>query len=67
MDSLYLDCGFGSTTSATRTSWCDPYKGWQRVYSNDLYKKLEDQGFKITEDTKKLVLGGEVCMWTETV
>ncbi len=66
VDSLYLDCGFGAWVGEGN-NWCTPYKGWQKIYSNDLYKNLEEQGVKINDNNKKLVLGAEVCMWAEQV
>jgi len=35
---------------------------WQQFYDNEPYESLKDQ-----EDMQKLILGGEVCMWAETV
>ncbi|KAJ1910321.1 Glucosamine-6-phosphate isomerase (Glucosamine-6-phosphate deaminase) (GNPDA) (GlcN6P deaminase) [Coemansia sp. S16] len=55
----YLDCGHGSWLSNFEgNSWCDPFKGWQQMYS---YNPLTN----ITEPEKqKLVLGGEVALWS---
>ena len=43
VDSTYLDCGFGAWVGEGN-NWCSPYKGWQKMYDNDLYKILEDKG-----------------------
>ncbi|KAJ2725953.1 Glucosamine-6-phosphate isomerase (Glucosamine-6-phosphate deaminase) (GNPDA) (GlcN6P deaminase) [Coemansia sp. Benny D115] len=55
----YLDCGHGSWLSNFEgSSWCDPYKGWQQIYS---YNPLTN----ITEpDKQKLVIGGEVTLFS---
>ncbi|KAJ3098024.1 hypothetical protein HDU97_004357 [Phlyctochytrium planicorne] len=54
----YLDCGAGDWLEAGGTSWCDPYKSWQKVYKYDILKG-------VPEDLKKNVLGGEVALWAE--
>ncbi|KAL1923784.1 uncharacterized protein VTP21DRAFT_8764 [Calcarisporiella thermophila] len=61
-DYYYLDCGLGDFlgNQTDSVSWCDPYKTWQKVYSFDPRANL-------TEAEAKLVLGGEVAMWTELV
>jgi hypothetical protein len=41
--------------------------GWQKIYSNDVYKLITDRGVELTEKVKKQVLGGEVAMWSEQV
>ncbi|KAF0905894.1 hypothetical protein E2562_008922 [Oryza meyeriana var. granulata] len=69
----YLDCGHGdfvgnnsvyddprSDYDSNGGSWCGPYKTWQRVYDYDITHGL-------TADEAKLVIGGEVAMWTEQV
>ncbi|KAJ2453709.1 Glucosamine-6-phosphate isomerase (Glucosamine-6-phosphate deaminase) (GNPDA) (GlcN6P deaminase) [Coemansia sp. RSA 2336] len=55
----YLDCGHGSWLSNfDGDSWCGSYKGWQQIYS---YNPLSN----ITDVAKqKLVLGGEVALWS---
>ncbi|XP_043693751.1 beta-hexosaminidase 2-like [Telopea speciosissima] len=78
-DFYYLDCGHGgwlgddsrydlqvgdlpgqpfNYAGGNGGSWCDPFKTWQRVYDYDItYGLNETQG--------KLVLGGEVALWSE--
>lgn len=59
-DFMYLDCGHGDFLgkNPTGTSWCDPYKTWSKIYSFDPHNSLSD-------DEKKLVMGGESLIWTE--
>ncbi|CAN1294942.1 Beta-hexosaminidase 2 [Linum perenne] len=69
----YLDCGHGdfvgndsrynqpSTSTDVDSnggSWCGPFKTWQKVYNYDITDGLN-------EEEKKLVLGGEVALWSE--
>ncbi|GMI79069.1 beta-hexosaminidase 2, BETA-HEXOSAMINIDASE 3 [Hibiscus trionum] len=68
----YLDCGHGNflgnnsqydpqTTghdSKEGASWCDPFKTWQTIYNYDIT-------FGLSKDEAKLVLGGEVALWSE--
>ncbi|KAK3125472.1 hypothetical protein QOZ80_7BG0605360 [Eleusine coracana subsp. coracana] len=69
----YLDCGHGdflgndseyddpnSDFDAKGGSWCGPYKTWQRVYDYDV-------AYGLTAEEARLVVGGEVAMWTEQV
>ncbi|KAK5663350.1 hypothetical protein OQA88_3778 [Cercophora sp. LCS_1] len=66
----YLDCGRGQwltfqngaafSTFYPFNDWCGPTKGWQLVYSYDPTAGL-------TPEEAKLVLGGEVAVWTETI
>ncbi|XP_040382065.1 beta-hexosaminidase 2 [Oryza brachyantha] len=69
----YLDCGHGdfvgnnsvyddprSDYDTNGGSWCGPYKTWQRVYDYDI-------AYGLTADEARLVIGGEVAMWTEQV
>uniref|UniRef100_A0A0D9X0P2 Beta-hexosaminidase n=1 Tax=Leersia perrieri TaxID=77586 RepID=A0A0D9X0P2_9ORYZ len=69
----YLDCGHGdfvgnnsvyddqrSDYDTSGGSWCGPYKTWQRVYDYDIAGGL-------TEEEARLVIGGELAMWTEQV
>ncbi|EAZ04440.1 hypothetical protein OsI_26587 [Oryza sativa Indica Group] len=69
----YLDCGHGdfagndsayddprSDYGTSGGSWCGPYKTWQRVYDYDVAGGL-------TAEEARLVVGGEVAMWTEQV
>jgi len=65
-DALYLDCGY-SAWVGEGNNWCSPYKGWQKIYSNDPYEMLEMRNVVLTEEKKRQVLGGEVAMWTEQV
>lgn len=68
----YLDCGRAQwlnfdngeafNTYYPFGDWCDPYKGWRLVYSHD---PVDDAG--LTPAEAKLVLGGEVALWSETV
>ncbi|CAK7232519.1 Glucosamine-6-phosphate isomerase (Glucosamine-6-phosphate deaminase) (GNPDA) (GlcN6P deaminase) [Sporothrix bragantina] len=65
----YLDCGRGQwlnfangeaySTYYPFNDWCDPAKNWRLVYSHDPANNL-------TEEEAKLVLGGEVALWSET-
>ncbi|KAJ6837625.1 putative beta-hexosaminidase 2 [Iris pallida] len=70
-DFYYLDCGHGgwvgndsrydrsgSDTGTDGGSWCDPFKTWQRVYDYDITYGLGDE-------EARLVLGGEVALWSE--
>ncbi|BBN00792.1 hexosaminidase [Marchantia polymorpha subsp. ruderalis] len=77
-DFFYLDCGHGGflgndsqydqnfNDDPTSTvnyggrggSWCAPFKTWARIYDYDITANL-------TEDEAKLVLGGEVALWSE--
>ncbi|CAN0887879.1 Beta-hexosaminidase 2 [Linum grandiflorum] len=69
----YLDCGHGdfvgndtrynppptsSDVDSNGGSWCGPFKTWQKVYNYDITAGL-------TEEEKKLVIGGEVALWSE--
>jgi hexosaminidase len=67
----YLDCGHGdfvgnnsvyddqrSDFDTQGGSWCGPFKTWQRVYDYDI-------AYNLTADEAKLVIGGEVALWTE--
>ncbi|KAL2257045.1 hypothetical protein VTK26DRAFT_746 [Humicola hyalothermophila] len=66
----YLDCGRGQyinfdngeafTTFFPFTDWCSPTKNWRTVYSYDPTAGL-------SEEEAKLVLGGEVALWSETI
>jgi len=77
-DFFYLDCGRGGWVGNDSTydqqedndpqnrvnyggdggSWCAPFKTWARVYDYDIT-------FNLTVDEAKLVLGGEVALWSE--
>ncbi|EGG04517.1 family 20 glycoside hydrolase [Melampsora larici-populina 98AG31] len=56
----YLDCGLGGWLGKAPegNSWCDPFKTWQKIYSFDPYGN-------ITHTQRKLVLGGQVSLWSE--
>lgn len=70
-DFFYLDCGHGEflgndssynqqtgSGAGNGGSWCGPFKTWQTIYNYDI-----DYG--LTEEEAKLVLGGEVALWSE--
>ncbi|OVA19587.1 Glycoside hydrolase family 20 [Macleaya cordata] len=78
-DFYYLDCGHGdflgndsrfdqqiddnpgkpfNYNGGNGGSWCGPFKTWQRVYDYDIT-------YGLTEAEAKLVLGGEVALWSE--
>ncbi|KAI4323320.1 hypothetical protein L6164_022935 [Bauhinia variegata] len=70
-DFYYLDCGHGDFTGNNSNydnqtsgstgnggSWCGPFKTWQTIYNYDIT-------FGLTEEEEKLVLGGEVALWSE--
>ncbi|KAK1259440.1 Beta-hexosaminidase 2 [Acorus gramineus] len=69
-DFYYLDCGHGGWVGndsqydrqtgdgGNGGSWCAPFKTWQRVYDYDIT-------YGLTEEEAKLVLGGEVALWSE--
>ncbi|KAJ6425014.1 hypothetical protein OIU84_025727 [Salix udensis] len=68
----YLDCGHGgfvgndsqydppptSGNSGNGGSWCEPFKTWQTIYNYDI-------AYGLTPAETKLVLGGEVALWSE--
>ncbi|KAK4673176.1 Glucosamine-6-phosphate isomerase (Glucosamine-6-phosphate deaminase) (GNPDA) (GlcN6P deaminase) [Podospora pseudopauciseta] len=66
----YLDCGRGQwitwenglpfKTGYPFNDWCGPTKSWGLIYSHDPTANL-------TEEEAKLVLGGEVAVWSETI
>ncbi|KAI4333228.1 hypothetical protein L6164_018063 [Bauhinia variegata] len=70
-DFYYLDCGHGVYTGNNSNydnqngdstgnggSWCGPFKTWQNIYNYDIT-------YGLTEQEAKLVLGGEVALWSE--
>ncbi|KAG0607553.1 hypothetical protein M758_8G037600 [Ceratodon purpureus] len=77
-DFFYLDCGRGGWVGNDSRydqqvdndplnrvnyggdggSWCAPFKTWARVYDYDIT-------FNLTSKEAKLVLGGEVALWSE--
>ncbi|ERN20446.1 beta-hexosaminidase 2 [Amborella trichopoda] len=65
----YLDCGHGDFLGNDSSydkmgdegnggSWCGPFKTWQRIYDYDIT-------YGLTAEEAKLVLGGEVALWSE--
>ncbi|KAK6232827.1 Glycoside hydrolase family 20 [Theobroma cacao] len=68
----YLDCGHGDFlgndsiydqqtaggNSGNGGSWCGPFKTWQTIYNYDIT-------YGLSEEEAKLVLGGEVALWSE--
>jgi hexosaminidase len=66
----YLDCGRGQwlnfdngiafQTFYPFNDWCSPAKNWRLIYSHDPTAGL-------TAEEAKLVLGGEVAVWSETI
>ncbi|EOY10640.1 Beta-hexosaminidase 2 [Theobroma cacao] len=68
----YLDCGHGDFlgndsiydqqtaggNSGNGGSWCEPFKTWQTIYNYDIT-------YGLSEEEAKLVLGGEVALWSE--
>lgn len=78
-DFYYLDCGHGgwvgndsrydrqisdapgipfNYNGGNGGSWCAPFKTWQRIYDYDI-------NYGLSEEESKLVLGGEVALWSE--
>lgn len=77
-DFFYLDCGRGGWVGNDSRydqqvdddpnnrvnyggdggSWCAPFKTWARIYDYDIT-------FNLTKEEAKLVLGGEVALWSE--
>ncbi|XP_028106293.1 beta-hexosaminidase 2 [Camellia sinensis] len=70
-DFYYLDCGHGGfvgndssydqkpgTDPGNGGSWCAPFKTWQTIYNYDIT-------YGLSEEEAKLVLGGEVALWSE--
>ncbi|KAL2491423.1 Beta-hexosaminidase 2 [Abeliophyllum distichum] len=70
-DYYYLDCGHGDfignnsqynqppgTPQDDGGSWCGPFKTWQTIYNYDIT-------YGLNEAESKLVLGGEVALWSE--
>lgn len=70
-DFYYLDCGHGDfvgnnsrynqspgTDPGNGGSWCGPFKTWQTIYNYDIT-------YGLTEEEAKLVIGGEVALWSE--
>jgi len=65
-DAWYLDCGFGDFVSGGK-DWCAPYKGWQIMYDNPLYKSLNGNWTINDPKKRKLIYGGEVKTWSEEI
>jgi len=57
-DYWYLDCGHGDWISGG-TSWCDPFKTWQNIYSYDICQNIT------SDQCANLIKGGEICLWSE--
>lgn len=70
-DFYYLDCGHGDfvgnnsahdrqdgNDTTNGGSWCGPFKTWQTIYNYDIT-------YGLSEEEAKLVLGGEVALWSE--
>ncbi|KAI0754519.1 N-acetylhexosaminidase [Daedaleopsis nitida] len=59
-DYFYLDCGGGQWlgNDAAGTSWCDPYKTWQKAYTFDPQAN-------ISKSQAHLILGGQQLLWAE--
>ncbi|KAM0048521.1 putative beta-N-acetylhexosaminidase [Helianthus debilis subsp. tardiflorus] len=70
-DYYYLDCGHGDFTGNNSAydqppgfdqkqggSWCGPFKTWQLIYNYDIT-------YRLNATEAKLVLGGEVALWSE--
>ncbi|XP_015932586.1 beta-hexosaminidase 2 [Arachis duranensis] len=70
-DFYYLDCGHGDFVGNNSAydnqtgsdannggSWCGPFKTWQTIYNYDIT-------YGLLEEEAKLVLGGEVALWSE--
>uniref|UniRef100_A0A2K1R5N6 beta-N-acetylhexosaminidase n=1 Tax=Populus trichocarpa TaxID=3694 RepID=A0A2K1R5N6_POPTR len=47
-----------SGNSGSGGSWCGPFKTWQTIYNYDIT-------YGLTPEETKLVLGGEVALWSE--
>ncbi|KAL9334239.1 hypothetical protein Peur_074378 [Populus x canadensis] len=47
-----------SGNSGSGGSWCGPFKTWQTIYNDDIT-------YGLTPEETKLVLGGEVALWSE--
>ncbi|KAK4841401.1 hypothetical protein QYF36_003847 [Acer negundo] len=67
----YLDCGHGDFlgndsqydqpdggNTKNGGSWCGPFKTWQTIYNYDIT-------YGLSEEEAKLVVGGEVALWSE--
>ncbi|KAL6981572.1 Beta-hexosaminidase 2 [Sarracenia purpurea var. burkii] len=70
-DFYYLDCGHGGFVGndslydqlpgsdlGNGGSWCGPFKTWQTIYNYDIT-------YGLSKEEAKLVLGGEVALWSE--
>lgn len=65
----YLDQGYGSwldpdpanpdsSVKPPYLDWAAPYKNWRQIYSYDPFHN-------VTEEQKRLIAGGEACLWGE--
>lgn len=72
VDAWYLDCGFGRWRE-TGEAACDPYRPWQTFYTHRPWHQLNRIFSTQTSpnneqiDVNKLIIGGEVCLWSEQV
>ncbi|GER57383.1 beta-hexosaminidase, partial [Striga asiatica] len=70
-DYYYLDCGHGGflgndseynrapgSDQGNGGSWCSPFKTWQLIYNYDIT-------YGLSKKEAKMVLGGEVALWSE--
>lgn len=58
-DYFYLDCGAGGwVAGGPETSWCEPFKTWERIYSFD-------PTANVTAEQQHLVMGGQTLLWSE--
>lgn len=64
-DAWYLDCG-GGWWAGEGNNWCSPYKDWRMAYNNRPYEGLYGN-WSLDGDARKLILGGEGCIWSETI
>lgn len=55
----YLDCGYGPWKPAMTHATCEPYTTWQKFYE---YRPWTEYPRNL-----KQILGGEACLWSETV
>jgi len=65
-DAWYLDCGFGDFTSGGN-NWCSPYKAWQVMYDNTLYKSFSGNWTINDPKKRQLIIGGDVKLWSEEI
>lgn len=63
-DRLYLDCGVSSWVG-DGMNWCNPYKGWQEIYDNDI--KMMTKNTINSTKYEEMILGGEAAAWSEHI